>query len=105
MQDYLARRWFFLLLIITVCVATRFRGWTDNTVALLSTHWITATNLLLMAVSLRTKSLKEAISRPGPAAISFAITMGLAPLAAMLLARGFLSGNYQIGMIVVGCLP
>jgi sodium/bile acid cotransporter 7 len=102
---FLARRWFFLILVGGVGGALAwpelFSPWTDQ----IDARWVVATAMFLMAWTLPARSLAGEVARPWAAFLALAVSYGLLPTLAWL--AGFLVpfDDFRVGLLVMASVP
>jgi solute carrier family 10 (sodium/bile acid cotransporter), member 7 len=102
--DFLARRWFLLLLLAGVSLAIIVPGWLQPWTQHLSPRLIVGGALFLMAWGLESRSLFRAVARPWPALWAVAVSYGLLPVLAWA-AGGLLLEPYRIGLLIMASVP
>jgi sodium/bile acid cotransporter 7 len=111
-KDFLARRWFLLLLAVAL-VAGMLGAKSDALVSLtkfkLLRDGIVAAVLFVMALPLETGAMWQGLKRPGPPLFAVAINYILTPLvawgSALLLAAAGMSEGMTIGLLVAAATP
>ena len=104
MLNVLRRRWFLLLLLVTLVVGM---SWPQQLAALangLPRDWIIGSVLLAMALPLEIDTMWATVTRPAPALLAVAINFVAVPL----LAWGgsqMLSGDLALGLIIAAAVP
>ena len=105
MRQFFVRRWFLIAVVVVLSLGI---GAPDRVQS--ATGWIppraaVAVVLFLMAVSLDSSRLWNAFRTPWPALLAIGINFGAIPLAAWGLSQFQATPDFQIGLIVAGCVP
>ncbi|QGQ24964.1 bile acid:sodium symporter [Gimesia benthica] len=110
MLAFFRRRWF--LLCITVVIACGVYAGHEGSQETLShlkqfirPSWLTAIVLFLMSLSLNSEHLLSSIRKPGPMFLSLATNIILLPLIAWALLPLQLTADFQIGLVIMACVP
>src|SRR5262249_11550795 len=104
MRDFLARRWFLLLLLAGVGVAGLRPAWLRWT-ARLEPRLVVALALFLMAWGLPTRSLVRVLARPWPALWALVLSFGALPAGAWLAGALLSTPDFRIGLLIVASVP
>lgn len=103
--SYLLKRWFLLLMVVGIGLSLfwpQLLAWLLDPI---ETRPVTVILLGLSSIGLESRKLWHIIRRPWPALLAAAISFGLAPPLAYLAAHQLLPADYQIGLIIAGCVP
>ncbi len=106
MHQFLARRWFLLLLGAGVLLALLAPDWLRPLVQPLPPQGLVAVALFLMAWTLESRRLGEALLRPLPALWAAVISYGALPLLALFLTRVVpLPDDFRVGLLLMASVP
>lgn len=104
MLDALRRRWFLILLVVTLVLGMGWAVQLESLAAQLPRDWIIGFVLLAMALPLRIDAIWATLSRPLPAVWAVVINWGVVPLLAWL-ASLLLEGDLALGIIIAAAVP
>lgn len=105
MAQFLAKRWFLLVLVGGVSLAWWRPQWLQPATARVSPRVLVAPALFLMAWTLESRSLWLALVRPWPALWATALSYGFVPLLAWLVAPLLPHPEFQIGLLISAAVP
>lgn len=105
MQKYIAKRWFFLLMLIGLAAASRYPQELDRLLAPISIKWIAAAALFAMSLGLQARDFRKVVEHPLGLVWALCLSFLVAPAICAAFAFSLLSGDYQLGLLVTGCLP
>ncbi len=110
MLAFLRRRWFLAAItLVILCgviaghqgpeeILTQVKQW-------IRPSWLTAIVLFLMSLSLNSEHLLTSIRKPAPLFLSLCTNIVLLPLSAWALMPIQLTSDFQIGLIIMACVP
>jgi sodium/bile acid cotransporter 7 len=105
MISALGKRWFLLLLLGCLAIAWLRPDWLRPVTARLEPLAVVAVALFLMAWSLESRSLYQALLRPLPALWAVLISYGLLPLLAWLSGWLLESASFRLGLLLIASVP
>ncbi|MBM4070968.1 MAG: hypothetical protein FJ271_18770 [Planctomycetes bacterium] len=104
MRSFLARNWFFLVLALGLTLALLIPDWLQF-LTWLDPRPMVAVALFLMAWGLPSRNLAKELARPWASLWAVAISYGLVPVGAWLIARTAPLPDAGIGLILMACVP
>lgn len=104
MLQALIRRWFLVLLLLTLVVGMAWAEPLADVAESLPRKWIIGSVLLAMALPLRIDAMWATLRRPAPALLATALNTLLVPVLAWL-ASQLLNDDLALGMIVAAAVP
>lgn len=104
MKQFLANRWFLLVLLGVLAMGFGFGERLGPWFELVPTGWVVAATMFVMALPLELKTMWRAFRQPGPTLLAVAINMFVMPPVAYLCAP-LLGGELGAGLIIMATLP
>lgn len=105
MRDFLARRWFFLLLSASIGFALLWPEWVRPCANSIPERLMVMLSLFLIAWSLSIGQLLETLRRPGGALWALAVSFGLLPGLAWFLRFLLPLDDLQVGLMICASVP
>lgn len=105
MLRFLARRWFLLSLGGGIALALTAPRAIQGLLAPVAVKYVAGSVLFLISIGLSTRRLREVILCPWAALVALIVSYVAAPPLSWLAADVFLPEDYQIGLVVAGCVP
>jgi sodium/bile acid cotransporter 7 len=105
MRNFLARRWFLLLLALGVALALARPGWLRPLGERLPLRGMVALSLFLVAWSLEGRRLWAALRRPAPALWALAVSYGALPALALLAGPLLPLADLRVGLLIIASVP
>jgi sodium/bile acid cotransporter 7 len=105
MRDFLARRWFLVLLALGLGLAWFRPGWLRPMTERVPLRGAVALALFLTAWSLESRSLLQALLRPAPALWALAVSYGALPALAWGVGSLLPLADQRVGLLIMGSVP
>jgi sodium/bile acid cotransporter 7 len=105
MLSFLAKRWFVLLLVLGVTVAWLRPEWVRPWVERIWPQAVVFASLLLVALSLESRSLFRTLVRPWAALWALAMSYGALPLLAWGLGTFLPLADLRVGLLIIASVP
>ncbi len=105
MKDLLGKRWFLLMLLAGLALGCLRPQWLRPATAWLEPRIIVAVALFVMAWSLESRSLFQALVRPWPALWAWSISYSALPALAWSVGRLLPEDDLRLGLLIIACVP
>src|SRR5260370_16613634 len=105
MKDLLGKRWFLLMLLAGLALGCLRPQWSRPATAWLEPRIIVAVALFVMAWSLESRSLFQALVRPWPALWAWSISYSALPALAWSVGRLLPEDDLRLGLLIIACVP
>jgi len=105
MKKFFLKRWFLLLLVVGLSLAAWMPRSLQPVVGVLEPRMIVSVALFLMAWSLESRHLRNALLRPWPAVWAVFISYGLLPALAWMASLLLEVADFRIGLMIAASVP
>src|SRR5262249_15188672 len=105
MLEFLAKRWFLVLLLVGVSLAALWPEWIGLATSWVLVDAVVPAALFLIACGLESRSLLHRVVRPWPALWASCLSYGLVPTLAWLAGRLVDNPEIRVGLMIAASAP